>query len=86
MSRTPMHLTMLETLRPEPVNCLRVLLGPYAARGAAEVEAALAAFDPAIALHLRESEIIVDVECVSEDDARVIGSRLRQELWLPMLS
>jgi L-seryl-tRNA(Ser) seleniumtransferase len=86
ISCTPMHLTMRETLRPEPVNCLHVEFGPYAARGAAEVEAALAAGDPAIALHLREGEIIVDVECVSDDDARVIGSRLRQELGLPMLS
>lgn len=82
----PMHLTMQETLRPGPVNCLRIDFGPYAALGAAEVEAALAAGDPAIALHLREGELIVDVECVSDDDARVIASRLRDALGLPVLS
>ena len=86
ISCTPMHLTMQETLRPEPVNCLRIEFGPYAARGAAKVEAALAAGDPAIAVHLREGEIIVDVECVSDADARSIGSRLREELGLPVFS
>lgn len=75
----PMCFTMQETLVPEPVNCLVVRPGG-GAESAQHVAAALAAGDPSILVHAMGGDIVVDVECVSDDEAVLIGRRLRDAL------
>lgn len=75
---TPMCFTMQETMVPEPINCLSVR--PAAPRVASSVVQRLAAGDPSILVHEIDGSIVVDVECVSEDEAELIGKRLREEL------
>ena len=76
ITSTPMHLTMAEDLIPEPVNCLWIEFGPEAPRTPAEVGELLLAGDPAIYVHVRDRGLVVDVECVAEDEARAISERL----------
>jgi L-seryl-tRNA(Ser) seleniumtransferase len=76
---TPMSFTMAETLEPEPVNCLRIR--PLdRAEIAAQVVGNLAAGDPSILVHEIDRTIVADVECVSMEEAEVIGKRLHEEL------
>jgi L-seryl-tRNA(Ser) seleniumtransferase len=72
----PMSFTMQETLEPEPINCLVVELAE-GDQGAGRVAAALAAGDPSILVHAIGARLVVDVECVSAEEASLIGRRLR---------
>jgi D-glucosaminate-6-phosphate ammonia-lyase len=76
---TPMSFTMAEALEPEPVNCLRVrpLARPELA---AQVVGNLAAGDPSILVHEMNGAIVADVECVTVEEAEMIGKRLHEEL------
>lgn len=76
---TPMCFTMQETLEPEPVNCLQVRLTAGQDR-VSEVADRLEAGDPSILVHAIGDAIVVDVECVSDEEAELIGRRLRDEL------
>jgi D-glucosaminate-6-phosphate ammonia-lyase len=77
---TPMFFSMQETLHPapEPVNCLVVEIGPQTGTTAEVVEAALAAQDPAVLVHLRGDSIVVDVEVMNEAEAELVADRLAQ--------
>jgi seryl-tRNA(Sec) selenium transferase len=76
---TPMSFTMAETLEPEPVNCLRIRPLAHAELAARVVEN-LAAGDPSILVHEINATIVADVECVSVEEAEMIGKRLHEEL------
>jgi D-glucosaminate-6-phosphate ammonia-lyase len=80
---TPMSFTMEETLELAPVNCLRVRPLDRPALAAA-VAARLAAGDPSILVHELDGAIVADVECVSYDEAELIGKRLHEELVEPV--
>lgn len=73
-----MSFTMDERLVAEPVNCLSV--HPMDASVAQGVAQRLADGDPAILVHVVESALVADVECVNDDEAKLIGMRLREEL------
>jgi L-seryl-tRNA(Ser) seleniumtransferase len=73
----PMGFTMQEELVAEPVNCLLVRLGSEAL--VAKVDAGLRGGSPAVYTHPRGDALIVDVEVVDDDEARLIGRRLREE-------
>jgi hypothetical protein len=74
----PMSFTMAEELVAEPVNCLLVSLG--SAGRARRIGSRLRAGNPAIYAHVRDDALIVDVEVVSDEQAALIGSRLREEI------
>lgn len=76
---TPMCFTMQETLEAEPVNCLHVRL-PTEQDQVSGVADRLAAGDPSILVHAIGDAIVVDVECVSDEESQLIGRRLRDEL------
>ncbi len=73
----PMSFTMDEQLVDEPVNCLTIRSADDAASG---VVGRLAAGDPSILVHAVDGLIVVDVECMDEDEAALVGRRLREEL------
>ncbi|MGZ5372269.1 MAG: aminotransferase class V-fold PLP-dependent enzyme [Aeromicrobium sp.] len=73
---TPMCFTMQETLAPEPVNCLHIRRESDSSDPAA-IAAALAADDPSILVHQMDGAIVVDVECMSEEEAELTGRRLK---------
>jgi D-glucosaminate-6-phosphate ammonia-lyase len=75
---TPMSFTMAEELIAEPVNCLLVSLG--SADRASRIGTRLRAGNPAIYAHVRDDALIVDVEVVSDEQASIIGARLREEI------
>jgi L-seryl-tRNA(Ser) seleniumtransferase len=75
----PMSFTMGETLEPEPVNCIRIR-PLHRPEMAAEVAGNLAAGDPSILVHEIEGTIVADVECISMEEAEMIGKRLHEEL------
>jgi len=77
---TLMCFTMDETLAPEPVNSLHIVLAPQFAGQTGRLEAALRAGDPSILFHVRDGSLIVDMETVSDDEVDMLGSRLREEL------
>jgi L-seryl-tRNA(Ser) seleniumtransferase len=77
---TPLCFTMEETLEEEPVNCLRVQTAAGTRATPSELHARLAAGTPSIHAHLSENALIVDTELVSDDEADLIGVRLREEL------
>lgn len=76
---TPMCFTMQETLEPEPVNCLHIRLETEVA-SPVTVAAALASDDPSILVHQTETAIIVDVECMSDQEAQLTSRRLQRVL------
>jgi D-glucosaminate-6-phosphate ammonia-lyase len=75
---TPMCFTMEESLEREPVNCLHIRIDPDSRASVVAIDAALRAGDPAILVHVRDSAIIVDVEVVTDQEAELVGHRLRQ--------
>jgi L-seryl-tRNA(Ser) seleniumtransferase len=75
---TPLSFTMAEELVPEPVNCLLVRLG--SADRARRIGLSLHAGNPAIYAHVRDDALIVDVEVITDEQAAIIGSRLRDEI------
>jgi seryl-tRNA(Sec) selenium transferase len=75
----PMSFTMGETLEPEPVNCIRIR-PLHRPEMAAEVAGNLAAGDPSILVHEIDGTIVADVECISMEEAEMIGKRLHEEL------
>jgi L-seryl-tRNA(Ser) seleniumtransferase len=77
---TPMFFTMEEELEPSPINCLVVRVDPESGISAEAVEASLQADNPSVLVHVRDDSLIVDVECVSDDEAELIGARLRRHL------
>ena len=78
VATAPMFFSMQETLHPapQPVNCLVVEIGPASGTTAGAVEAALAAQDPAILVHLRDDSVVVDVEVMNEAEAQLVADRL----------
>lgn len=78
---TKKNFTMEEDVVDGPFNCMVVHLDPASAPvTAAELHARLRGTSPAILTHLRGDQVILDVEAVTEDDAEVIATRLREEL------
>jgi L-seryl-tRNA(Ser) seleniumtransferase len=77
---TPLCYTMEETLAPEPINALAVRVDQAGDRTAARVEAALAAGTPRVLVHRFDDQLVVDVECLTDDEAVAVGQRLRAEL------
>lgn len=75
---TPLSFTMAEELVSEPVNCLLVSLG--SSERARRIGSRLRAGNPAIYAHVRDDALIVDVEVVTDAQAAIIGSRLREEI------
>jgi L-seryl-tRNA(Ser) seleniumtransferase len=75
---TPRCFTMEETLVAEPVNSLRVrmLSGPLAT----DVSRLLAAGNPAILVHDIADALVIDVECMSHDEAQLVGRRVREAI------
>jgi D-glucosaminate-6-phosphate ammonia-lyase len=74
----PMSFTMAEELVAEPVNCLVISTG---SPGRAEsIDRRLRAGSPAIYGHVRGDALIIDVEVISDEQAGVVGARLREEL------
>ncbi|WP_158841354.1 aminotransferase class V-fold PLP-dependent enzyme [Saccharothrix deserti] len=74
----PVSFTMDERVVPEPVNGLRVR--PDEDGVAERVARRLSERDPAILVHVIDEAVIVDVECVDDDEAHLIGAGLREEL------
>jgi L-seryl-tRNA(Ser) seleniumtransferase len=72
--------TMEETFEAEPVNCLVVHLLPECAVTASELDATLRAGDPVIRSIVEKDFIALVVECMSDADADVIITRLREAL------
>jgi hypothetical protein len=70
--------TMAEELVPEPVNCLLVNVG--SADRARRIDSGLRAGNPAIYVHVRDDALIIDVEVVTDEQASMIGARLREEI------
>lgn len=80
LTLTPMCFTMEEELQPEPINCLVVRVAPTSGLNAAQVEAQLRAGNPAIYVHVRGDDLIVDVECVDDWEVEIITERLARLL------
>jgi L-seryl-tRNA(Ser) seleniumtransferase len=76
----PMFLTMEEDLVPEPINCLVIRVDPSAGLTASHVTERLRDGNPSIYVHQWDDRLVVDVECVNDDEAVVIGQRLRAAL------
>ena len=74
----PMCFTMEESLESQPVNCLHIQVDPGGRVTPLTIDAALRAGNPAILVHVRDSALIVDVEVVRDDEAELIGRRLRE--------
>ena len=72
---TPMCFTMQGTLEAEPVNCLHIRTGR--ASGTARV---LEDGDPSVLVHLIDDALVADVECLTDEEAQLVGDRLREEL------
>jgi L-seryl-tRNA(Ser) seleniumtransferase len=77
---TPLCFTMQETLEPEPVNCLRVRIGPATGTTAQAVAEALHAGNPGVLVHLDGDALIVDVEVLRPGDDAYIAEQLRRIL------
>jgi L-seryl-tRNA(Ser) seleniumtransferase len=77
---TPLCFTMQETLEPEPVNCLRVRIGPATGTMAQAVAEALGAGNPSVLVHLDGDALIVDVEVLRPGDNAYIAAQLRRVL------
>ena len=77
---TPMCLTMEETLEPEPVNSLCVVVDAASRTTASDLDAALRASNPAILGHVFDDAIVFDVECLAIEEADVVGQHVRAEL------
>jgi L-seryl-tRNA(Ser) seleniumtransferase len=76
-----MNFTMEEDVVPGPTNCLVVRLDPADGQiSATELDRRLRARRPAILTHLRGDQLILDVEAVSDDDAKLIAGALHEEL------
>jgi D-glucosaminate-6-phosphate ammonia-lyase len=76
----PMRFTMEETLEVGSANCLVVQVRAGAGTTAAAVEETLRRGSPSIRLHHRDDLLIVDTEVLTDEDADLIGARLRQAL------
>jgi L-seryl-tRNA(Ser) seleniumtransferase len=72
----PMCFTMEETLAPEPVNCLRIGIGPETQKTAADVDRALQAGDPSLLAHVVDDALVVVVDCVPDEDDELLAERL----------
>ena len=72
----PMCFTMEETLAPEPVNCLRIGIGPATQKTAADVDRALQAGDPSVLAHVVDDALVVVVDCVPDEDDELLAERL----------
>ena len=76
-----MHFTMEEDVIPDrSPNCLVLRIDPAAGASAERVYAGLLGGHPAVFAHLRDDTLIVDVEEVSEDHARILAERIREEI------
>jgi D-glucosaminate-6-phosphate ammonia-lyase len=76
---TAMNFTMENVAVPgPPVNCLTFDLPDEVT--AAEFEKGLEMEDPVVLVHRRGAGIIVDVECVHEDDVDTLAHRLAEQL------
>lgn len=74
----PRFFTMVETLEPEPVNCLVVHVdAPGAGVSAADVERTLEESNPRIALHRRDDTLIVAVDTLLPEQCPYVCERLR---------
>jgi D-glucosaminate-6-phosphate ammonia-lyase len=75
----PMNFTMEGDVVPgPPVNCLTLSLQPDVV--AEEFEKGLASEEPVILVHRRGAQVIVDVECVLQEDVGVLAERLAEQL------
>ena len=77
---TPLCFTMEETLEPDPINSLRVRVLPEAGTSAAALEATLRTGTPSILTHLIDDAVVIDVECLDDAEADLVGARLREAL------
>jgi len=77
----PRFFTMVETLEPEPVNCLVLQIDPREAGvSAAEVERTLEESNPRVAVHLRDDTLIVAVDTMLPGQCPHVCARLRAAL------
>jgi seryl-tRNA(Sec) selenium transferase len=76
---TPMSFTMEgDVVAGPPVNCLTLSLPDDTT--AQEFEKGLTSEEPTVLVHRRGSQVIVDVECLHEDDVDILGRRLADQL------
>jgi D-glucosaminate-6-phosphate ammonia-lyase len=72
----PMCFTMEETLAPEPINCLRIGIGPENGTTAGKADAALRAGDPSVLAHVIGDALVVVVDSVPDEDEPLLAERL----------
>jgi hypothetical protein len=74
-----MNFTMEGDVVPgPPVNCLTLTLPDDVI--AQDLEKGLVSDEPVVLVHRRGVEVIVDVECLREDDVSVVTDRLVDQL------
>ena len=76
----PIHWSMDDSIEPEPVNALLVQVSPEASCDAAEIQARLAAGNPAILAHCAGDAVVIDVEVVAADEIPTIAAGLKAAL------
>jgi len=73
--------TMVETLEPEPVNCLVVHVDAQEAGvSAADVERTLEESNPRVAVHRRDDTVIVAVDTMLPEQSAYVCERLQAAL------
>jgi len=77
----PRFFTMVETLEPEPVNCLVVHVDAQEAGvSAADVERTLEESNPRVAVHRRDDTVIVAVDTMLPEQSAYVCERLQAAL------
>ncbi len=81
VTHRPMFFTMDERLvEPQPTNCLVVDLGPSGDRSAEDVAGQLADGEPSIVSVVEGGRLVLAVDAMNDDEARITGDRLRAVL------
>jgi L-seryl-tRNA(Ser) seleniumtransferase len=81
VSHRPMFFTMDERLvEPQPTNCLVVDLVPTGERSADDVAMRLADGEPSIVCVVEAGRVVLAVDAMNDEEARITGDRLRAVL------